>query len=189
MIERIERLRGGSGAGSCVLVYGEAGVGKTSLLRSVQSRFSADVQWLWGGCEPLLSAPPLGPLIELLDRLPVALAAAVRSGQRLQEVLAGMLAMLRERATPVLLVIDDVHWADSATLDLLRYVGRRIESTRALLVLSYRDDALAIEHPLRGLLGGLPACATLRACTAPSAWSSTTWRRCSPSSASTRAPI
>ena len=148
--------------GCCVLVRGEAGAGKTALLRAAQQRAGAGVPWLWGACEPLLSAPPLGPLIDLLDHLPPTLAAAVRAGHPIQAVLAGVLAMLRERATPLVLVIDDVQWADSATLDLLRFVGRRIESTRALLVLIHRDDALGADHPLRGVLGGLPARSTLR---------------------------
>lgn len=157
LLERVAALRQREGVGGSVMVFGEAGVGKTSLLRVVRQRAGSDVQWLWGTCEPLLSAPPLGPLIDLLDQLPLSLAAAVRSGHRIQDVLAGVLAMLRDRAAPIVLVIDDAQWADSATLDLLRYVGRRLDATRALLVLSYRDDALLADHPLRTVLGGLPA--------------------------------
>ena len=160
---RIDALRNReTGTGACVLVHGEAGAGKTALVQALRQRSGAGIEWLWGTCEPLLSAPPLGPLIDLLDQLPPSLGAAVRSGRQIQDVLAGMLAMLRERATPVVLVIDDVQWADSATLDLLRYVGRRIESTHALLLLSYRDDALVADHPLRGVLGGLPSRSTVR---------------------------
>ena len=111
----------------------------------------------------MLSPTPLGPLVDWLDRMPPALAAAVRSGRHSAEVLAGVLAMLREPARPTVLLIDDAQWADSATLDLLRYLGRRIEATRALMILSYRDDALGSDHPLLGVLSGLPArsCARL----------------------------
>jgi predicted ATPase len=60
-------------------------------------------------------------------------------------------------------VVDDAQWADSATRSiLLRYVGRRIEGTSALLILSYRDDALASDHPLLGVLAGLPARSCVR---------------------------
>ena len=86
-------------------------------------------------------------------------ARAGRCGARgapAADVLAGVLAMLRDRRAPTVLVIDDVQWADGATLDLLRYLGRRIESTSALLILSYRDDALGSDHPLLGVLAGLP---------------------------------
>jgi len=152
--------------GRCVLLASEAGGGKSSLLAQVARRAGSDVEWLWGACEPMLSPPPLGGLIDLLDRLPPSLAAAVRTG-RTPEVLAGMLALLRDRRTPTVLVIDDVQWADGATLDLLRYLGRRIESTRALLVLSYRDEALGGDHPLLGVVGSLPPRVCLRMQLAP----------------------
>ena len=165
--DRLEALRNAGASGGCVLLSGEAGGGKTSLLAEAARRGGSDVEWLWGACEPMLSPPPLGALIDLLDRLPLSLAAAVRSGRQTPEVLAGVLAMLRDRRTPAVLVIDDVQWADGATLDLLRYVGRRIESTRALLVLSYRDEALGSDHPLRGVLGGLPPRGCIRMPLAP----------------------
>jgi DNA-binding CsgD family transcriptional regulator len=161
LARRIAALRGPEPAGGCVLLSAEAGGGKTSLLAEAARRADADVEWLRGACEPMLSSPPLGALIDLLERLPPAVAAAVRTGLHTPEVIAGVLALLRDRRTPAVLVIDDVHWADGATLDLLRYVGRRIESTRALLVLSYRGDALGADHPLRSVLGGLPP----RSCT------------------------
>ncbi len=161
LARRIAALRGPEPAGGCVLLSAEAGGGKTSLLAEAARRADVDVEWLRGACEPMLSPPPLGALIDLIDHMPPALAAAVRAGHHTPDVLAGVLAMLRERRAPAVLVIDDVHWADGATLDLLRYVGRRIESTRALLVLSYRGDALGAEHPLHGVLGGLPP----RSCT------------------------
>ena len=166
--ERIAALRDAPvPAGSCVLLSGEAGGGKTSLLAEAARRGGSDVEWLKGTCEAMLSPQPLGALLDLLDHLPLSLAAAVRSGRQTPEVLAGVLAMLRERRTPAVLVIDDVQWADGATLDLLRYIGRRIESTRALLVLSYRDEALGSDHPLRGVLGGLPPRGCIRMPLAP----------------------
>jgi DNA-binding CsgD family transcriptional regulator len=145
----------------------EAGGGKTSLLVSALHRAPSQIDWLWGTCEPMLSPTPLGALADCLDRLPPALSAAVRAGRHTPEVLAGVLAMLRDPPKPTVLVIDDAQWADSATLDLLRYLGRRIESTRALLVLSYRDDALASDHPLLGVLAGLPARSCVRMALAP----------------------
>ncbi len=165
--ERIAALRGSAACGACVLLSGEAGGGKTSLLAEAARRAGSDVQWLWGACEPMLSPPPLGALIDLLDRLPPSLGAAVRAGRHTPDILAGMLALLRESRQPLVLVIDDAQWADGATLDLVRYLGRRIDSTRALLVLSYRSDALAGDHPLLGVLGSLPPRNCLRAALAP----------------------
>jgi DNA-binding CsgD family transcriptional regulator len=147
--------------GACVVIEGDAGVGKTSLLRELLARCGPGVQLLWSACEPLLSAPPLGALIDLVDELPPTLANAVRAGRASQDVLLGVLAMLRDRAERLVWVVDDVQWADGATLDLLRFVARRIDGTRALLALVHRG-ALPREHPLRTLLGALPAPHTLR---------------------------
>ena len=109
----------------------------------------------------MFSPTPLGPWSIGSTALPPTLAAAVRAGRQAAEVLSGVLSMLRDPAQPTVLVVDDAQWADSATLDLLRYLGRRIESTSALLILSYRDDSLGSDHPLLGVLSGLPA----RSCT------------------------
>jgi DNA-binding CsgD family transcriptional regulator len=165
--QRFAALCAGSSPGGCVLLSGEAGVGKTSVLRAAASGADGRIDWLWGTCEPMLSPPPLAPLVDWLDRMPIALAAAVRAGVHSAEVLSGVLSMLRDPSRPAVLVVDDAQWADSATLDLLRYLGRRIESTRALLVLSYRDDALAADHPLLGVLAGLPARSCIRMALAP----------------------
>ena len=149
-----------------MVISGEAGVGKTSLLHAAAAALSdvpgPRIEWLWGTCEPMLSPTPLGALVDWLDRMPPTLAAAVRAGRQTGEVLAGVLALLRDAARPKVVVVDDAQWADSATLDLLRYISRRIEGTRALLILSHRDDALALDHPLLGVLAGLPASRALR---------------------------
>ncbi len=154
----IETLADGS-AGACVLLSGEAGIGKTSLLRAVEKRTAAQADWFWGRCEPLLAPPPLTPLLELLPRLPPDVAAAARAAQ-MPALLSGMLAWLSETRRPRVLVFDDLQWADGATLDLLRFLARRIESARALLVLAYRDDGLA--PPLRQVLSGAMHRSTLR---------------------------
>ena len=160
-------LCSGSSSGGSVLLSGEAGVGKTTVLRTAARAANRRIDWLWGTCEPMLSPTPLGPLVDWLDRMPPALAAAVRTGRHAAEVLSGVLAMLRDPTQPTVLVVDDAQWADSATLDLLRYLGRRIESTSALLILSYRDDALSTDHPLLGVFSGLPARSCTRMALAP----------------------
>jgi predicted ATPase len=55
----------------------------------------------------------------------------------------------------VILVVEDVHWADAATLDALRVLGRRVDGTRGLVIATYRDDEVESGHPLRTVLGGL----------------------------------
>lgn len=165
--QRLATLCTGSSSGGSVLLSGEAGVGKTTVLRAAARGADGRIDWLWGTCEPMLSPTPLGPLVDWLDRMPPPLAAAVRAGRHAAEVLSGVLSMLRDPARPTVLVVDDAQWADGATLDLLRYLGRRIESTSALLILSYRDDALGSDHPLLSVLSGLPARSCVRMALSP----------------------
>jgi DNA-binding CsgD family transcriptional regulator len=167
LVRRCAELSRGQASGSCVVLSGEAGIGKTSLLQAAQQAAGPGVEWLWGTCEPMLSPAPFGPLVDWLDRMPPSLAAAVRSGRQTGELLAGLMSMLRDAGRPKVVVIDDAQWADGATLDLLRYVSRRIDSTRALLILCHRDDALAAEHPLLRVLAGLPASRSLRVALGP----------------------
>jgi DNA-binding CsgD family transcriptional regulator/tetratricopeptide (TPR) repeat protein len=139
-----------SGRGRLVLVRGEAGAGKTALVRRFCDGQRARV--LRGVCDALFTPSPLGPFLDLggeVERVAV-------DGAPPYEVAAALLREL-EGPRPTVLVVEDVHWADEASLDVLRIVARRIESVHALVVLTYRDDELDRRHPLRGLLGELSA--------------------------------
>jgi hypothetical protein len=112
---------------------------------------------LWGGCEALFTPRPLGPLADMADALPSALGARIQQGHTYNGLYPAFLTFLRDREKPLLLVLEDVHWADGATLDLIKYLARRVRATQALLILTYRDDELSLDHPLRKVLGELPA--------------------------------
>jgi len=141
------------GDGRLAFVSGEAGVGKTVLLRHFCDEVGA-ARVLWGSCDPLFTPRPLGPLLDLAQATGGELAELVQREARPHEVAA---ALLREIATrvPTVVVIEDVHWADEGTLDVLRLLGRRLRATPALVIASYRDDALERDHPLRVVLGEL----------------------------------
>ena len=143
-----------SGEGRLVLIAGEAGVGKTSLLDTFYARIR-DARWLWSACDGAFTPRPLGPLFEMAAQAGGELDSACRSGAD-RQVLFG-LALDELARTPSVLVVEDVHWADEATLDLLRFLGRRIRTTASLLLVTYRDDALPSVHPLRTALGELSA--------------------------------
>jgi DNA-binding CsgD family transcriptional regulator len=144
-----------SGEGRLALVSGEAGIGKTALVaRFVHERQGA-VRVLWGTCDALFTPRPLGPLHDMATQMQGDVPALLYSDANRTAIFSAALGELQ--GCPVLAVFEDVHWADEATLDLLRFLGRRIARTEALLVMTYRDDELGPRHPLRTVLGDLVA--------------------------------
>jgi tetratricopeptide (TPR) repeat protein len=141
--------------GRVVLLAGEAGIGKSALVRRFTEGRSADARFLLGVCDPLLTPRALGPLHDIARQTGGRLADLLASGGPREAVFAAFLDQLAQPRRQVV-VVEDVHWADEATLDLLVFLGRRLERTPAMLVVTYRDDELGADHPLRGVLGALP---------------------------------
>lgn len=141
------------GAGSVALVFGEAGIGKSSLVRALPERLPEEARILVGQCDDLATRRPLGPFRDLVGSVGAELARAVTEGGDRPRVYEALRAELAVTPHPAVLVVEDVHWADEASLDALRFLVRRMERLPALLVLTYRDDELGRGHPLRHLLG------------------------------------
>jgi len=141
--------------GRVVLVAGEAGIGKSALVRRFTERRSADARFLLGTCDPLLTPRALGPLHDIARQTGGRLAGLLASGGPREAVFAAFLDELDQGRRPRVVVVEDAHWADEATLDLLVFLGRRMERTRALLLVTYRDDELGVDHPLRAVVGRL----------------------------------
>ncbi|HET6549370.1 MAG TPA: AAA family ATPase, partial [Solirubrobacter sp.] len=136
-----------SHSGRVALVVGEAGIGKTTLVEQALQEVDGR-RVLWGACDPLITPRPLGPLRDVARQAGGPLAAAV-GGSR-EDVLD---AALDELAGAAVLVIEDLHWADDGTLDLVALLGRRLVRSRGCLVLTCR----ASERPeVRRVLGTLP---------------------------------
>ena len=144
------------GSGHVLLVSGEAGIGKSMLLKAMGERRGDATLW-WGACDSLETPHPLAPLHDIARGADVAFKALLAPGQPRAELFEAVLTALQRSPRPVVAVFEDVHWADDATLDLLKFLGRRIDRAPALLVLSWRDDEVSAVHPLRRLLGELPA--------------------------------
>jgi DNA-binding CsgD family transcriptional regulator len=140
--------------GRFVFLAGEAGIGKTALLRAFHADCGRGTRVLWGACDPMATPQPLAPLLDIAEATGEETAALVTAGAKPHPIATALLRDLAAPA-PTLLVIEDVHWADEATLDVLGLLGRRIGRKPVLVVASYRDDTLDRHDPLRVLLGEL----------------------------------
>lgn len=140
--------------GGVAIVSGEAGVGKTALLRRFRGELPRRVNLLWGNCDPLFTPRPLGPLLEPAAELGGEAGELAAVGAKPFDVAVALADALGAIA-PALLILEDVHWADEATLDVLRVLARRATPSGFLLVVSYRSDQLHRDHPLRMVLGEL----------------------------------
>jgi ATP/maltotriose-dependent transcriptional regulator MalT len=170
LIERDEPLesllsaarRAAAGHGSTVIVGGEAGIGKTSVLGEFAQRLGGKYRMLWGGCEALFTPRPLGPLQDMAPMLDPRVTALLDETAVPERLFPMLLNSLQEATKTTVLVFEDVHWADHATLDLVKYLGRRVSLVRTLLVLTLRSDEIGVDHPLTQVLGDLPSAATTR---------------------------
>jgi DNA-binding CsgD family transcriptional regulator/tetratricopeptide (TPR) repeat protein len=161
-------LRSGARGGRIAVVAGEAGIGKSALVGEFVRRCGARARVLWGGCDRLVTPRALGPLHDIGRQVGGALAQSLRAGDAQDVIFDAFmheLSATRQRPTPVV-VVEDAHWADEATLDWLTFMGRRIGRTQALIVVTVRDDELGPEHSLRGALAALPS-AIVRRMTLP----------------------
>jgi DNA-binding CsgD family transcriptional regulator len=152
------------GRGRLVLVSGEAGIGKSALVREFCDRTRA-VRTLWGGCDALQTPRALGPFVDIAEEAGGELSAVVGRAAAPGAVVRVLGRELREGLAIV--VLEDLHWADEATLDVLRLIARRIESMPTLIVATFRDDEVHGSHPLRIALGDLPVSVVDRVVLAP----------------------
>ena len=159
----LDRLRlclreAGAGRGRLVLLAAEAGGGKTTVVQELCDSMDGGARVVLGNCDPLSTPRPLGALLDMASMLGRTVQSLLDEAAPRDRVFGAFLAELSRGSGPTLAVFEDVHWADEATLDLLRFVGRRIASTRAVLLATYRDDA----GPLRLALGDLATSARVQ---------------------------
>ena len=140
--------------GRLVLIRGEAGVGKTALVRRFCEELPPPTRVLRGACEGLFTPRALGPFVDIAHLTGGRLEELVDRGGLPHEVVS-VLAQDVANGAPMVLVLEDLHWADEATLDVLRLLGRRIDAIGVLVLATYRDDELGDAHKLRIVLGEL----------------------------------
>jgi DNA-binding CsgD family transcriptional regulator len=142
-----------SSQGRVVLLAGEAGVGKTALARTVCAERQGSHRVLRGSCDALFTPRPLGPFLDVAREAGGELERMVERGALPHDVAMALLAELR--GPPALLVLEDLHWADEASLDVLSLLAGRLEDRPVLVLATYRDDELGPTHPLRIVIGEL----------------------------------
>jgi tetratricopeptide (TPR) repeat protein len=155
-----------SSRGRLVLVTGEAGAGKTALTRRFTDEHAGSARILWGACDALFAPRALGPLLDVAEETGGELAQAAAGDAGPHEVANALLRELARRA-PTVLVIEDLHWADEATLDVVRLLARKADTVPALVLGTYRDDELDLRHPLRVVLGELARASNVARCELP----------------------
>jgi DNA-binding CsgD family transcriptional regulator/tetratricopeptide (TPR) repeat protein len=142
-----------AGHGRIVSVEGEAGIGKTSLALSFAEAHRRDARVYIGGCEQLATPEPLGPLRDIARESQGRFSVSATSLLGTYEALLRLLTSGRD---PGLLLMEDLHWADDPTLDLFRYLGRRIRAAPILVVGTFRNDEAPSQSRLVGLWTDLP---------------------------------
>ena len=143
----------GSSGGKVVLIRGEAGIGKTSLVKEFVERHCDEAHVLSGSCDDLSTPQPLGPFYDIARTEP-GIRQALNDGNR-PALFEALVDVLSRTLRPTVLVIEDTQWADGATLDAITYLGRRVGSSNGLLLLTYRDEEVDYDHLLRTVIGDL----------------------------------
>jgi DNA-binding CsgD family transcriptional regulator len=156
-----------AGEGRCIVVSGEAGIGKTRLIGALREQVGQPLRWLQAGCDALHTPRPLGPLVDLASRFPASLAADLHAGRTYNGLFPALLAWLRRSSPMSVLVVEDLHWADEATLDGIRYLGRRLADAGFVLIVSLRREQLDALKPLRQTLAALSSGGTVHIELAP----------------------
>jgi DNA-binding CsgD family transcriptional regulator/tetratricopeptide (TPR) repeat protein len=160
LVERTEELRrlhsafesAAEGRGRTILVSGGAGIGKTALLRTFTAQLGTRARVFSGTCEELSTPRTLGPFRDMAGEGGLGAPGLDRDG-----FIDALLEQMGFRMRPAVVIVEDVHCADDASLDVIRYLARRVAGLPALLALSYRNDELSSTHPVRRLSGSLAA--------------------------------
>jgi len=148
------------GRGRVVLIGGEAGVGKTALVGEFCARHRSSARVIKATCDSLSTPGPLGPLLDIGPALGLNLEEMLRPNQRRDKLFQTVLSALRARDEPVIIVGEDAHWSDEVSIDLLRFLSRRVDNLNLLFLVTYRDEEIGPFHPLRRLMGDLASTPT-----------------------------
>ena len=147
--------RAASGRGNVVFLGATAGGGKTTLVEEFTRTVDSRSKVATVSCDSGNMSGPFGTLADLAGAIGYGLESILDESASRDRVFRAVFTSLRDSPQPTIIIGEDAHWTDEATLDLIRYLARRIGATNALIVITYRDNELDSWHPLRRLLGDL----------------------------------
>lgn len=145
------------GEGHCLLLSGEAGIGKTSLIKSFYKEKKDNCKIYQGTCDALFTPRPLAPVYDIIWQIEHDTKENGLHNVDRSLLFNQLFNGLEQLKKPVIIIIEDIHWADEATLDFIKFFARRIGRLHCLFILSYRDNEILDNHPLRNVLGQLPS--------------------------------
>lgn len=144
------------GEGHCVFVSGEAGIGKTSLVKAFCKEHKDDCNIYQGACDALVTPRPLAPLYDIIWQVNGNLWPGNQTLEKRSELFASLFRELANQNQKTIIVFEDIHWADEATLDFIKFFARRITQLPCLFILTFRDDESTVHSSVRNVLGQLP---------------------------------
>lgn len=144
-----------SGEGHCLFLGGEAGIGKTALTRAFYNKVKKRCNFYQGTCDALFTPRPLAPLYDILLQLGSKPPENNNGTEDSTSLFTYVFQLLKNQKENSILVFEDIHWADEATLDFIKFLGRRINQLNCLFILTYRDNEIRPSHPLQQVMGQL----------------------------------
>jgi len=150
------------GEGLCVVVSGEAGIGKTSLVKAFCKEHKDDCKIYQGACDALFTPRPLAPLYDILWQVNGNLWPHSHTEEKRTDLFASFFRELTTQNQKTIIVFEDIHWADEATLDFIKFFARRIMQIPCLFILTYRDDESSFYSSVKNVIGQIPPDSILR---------------------------
>src|SRR5512147_3205044 len=143
--------------GHCVLVSGEAGIGKTSLVKTFSKEINTRAKIYIGRCDVLFTPRPLAPLYDVALQMRNDIWERANNAADRVGLFNRFFHELTIQPETTDIVFEDIHWADEATLDFIKFLARRVTHVHCLFILTYRDNEIHAHHPLKNVLGQLPS--------------------------------
>jgi ATP/maltotriose-dependent transcriptional regulator MalT len=141
--------------GHCMFIGGEAGIGKTSLIKTFCRDLKKRTNIYQGTCDALFTPRPMAPLYDILPQLGNDLPENSTDNTNRTGFFTKLFHKLSNQKETCIVIFEDIHWADEATLDFIKFLARRITQLKCLFILTYRDNEISEQHHLRNILGQL----------------------------------